>query len=253
MTDLSFQLYTARNFPPLGDVLALLGSLGYKEVEGFGGVYGDMDADTAKSLKTELDANGLKMTTGHFALDALENSPAKVVAFARALGMDSIYAPFIMPDDRPKDADGWKAFGLRLEQASKPYKDAGFEFGWHNHDFEFQALPDGSIPHDRLFENAPGLSWEMDVAWVIRGGSDPFEWIERYKDRISSVHVKDIAPAGQNEDEGGWADVGYGTVDWKKLYQAFKATKARHFILEHDLPSDLARCARRSIETIKTF
>jgi sugar phosphate isomerase/epimerase len=93
----------------------------------------------------------------------------------------------------------------------------------------------------------------MDVAWVIRGGSDPFKWIERYKDRISSVHVKDIAPAGQNEDEGGWADVGYGTVDWKKLYQAFKATKARHFILEHDLPSDLARCARRSIETIKTF
>jgi sugar phosphate isomerase/epimerase len=253
MTDLSFQLYTARNFPPLADVIALLGSLGYKEVEGFGGVYGDMGEDAAKALKADLDASGLKMTTGHFGIDALESDPARVIAFARILGMDSIYCPYLMPEDRPTDAAGWAAFGARLEKASRPYKDAGFEFGWHNHDFEFVALPDGSLPHTLIFDNAPSLSWEMDVAWVIRGGADPFQWIEAFKDRISSVHVKDIAAAGENEDEGGWADVGYGTVDWKKLYQAFKATKAKHFILEHDNPSDLVRCAGRSIETIKTF
>jgi hypothetical protein len=36
MTDFSFQLYSARNFPPLSDTFELLASLGYKSVEGFG-------------------------------------------------------------------------------------------------------------------------------------------------------------------------------------------------------------------------
>jgi sugar phosphate isomerase/epimerase len=253
MTAISFQLYSARNFPPLSDVLAVLGSLGYKEVEGFGGVYGAMDAAAASALKVELDANGLSMATGHFAIDLLESDPAKVIAFARALGMDSIYAPFLMPDERPSDAAGWKALGGRLEAISRPFRDGGFEFGWHNHDFEFVALPDGSVPHDLIFDAAPGLSWEMDVAWVIRGGSDPARYIDAYKDRISAVHVKDIAPPSDNDNEGGWADVGYGTVDWTSLFAACQATKARHFVVEHDNPSDLVRCATRSIETIKAF
>ncbi|MDB5552462.1 MAG: sugar phosphate isomerase/epimerase, partial [Rhizobium sp.] len=105
----------------------------------------------------------------------------------------------------------------------------------------------------RIFDAAPGLSWEIDVAWVIRGGADPLAFIDRYKDRITSVHVKDIAPAGQAEDEGGWADVGHGIVDWKTLWQALKATKARHFVVEHDNPNDIKRCASRSIASIKAF
>lgn len=253
MTKISFQLYSARNFPPLGDVLALLGSLGYDEVEGFGGIYGPMDNDAVKALKQELDDNGLKMATGHFGIDQLENEPARMLEIARIFGMDSIYCPYLMPEDRPGDAASWKAFGARLEKASRPFRDAGLEFGWHNHDFEFAALADGSLPHDRIFEGGPGLSWEMDVAWVVRGGADPFKWIDLYKDRITSVHIKDIAPAGECEDEGGWADVGHGTLDWKALWKALKATRARHFVVEHDNPSDLVRCAGRSIETIKAF
>ncbi|MDB5523170.1 MAG: xylose isomerase [Rhizobium sp.] len=253
MTAVSFQLYSARNFPPLSDVFALLGSLGYTEVEGFGGIYGPLDSDAIKALKSELDDNGLKMATGHFGIDQLENEPTRMLEIARTFGMDSIYCPYLMPEDRPTDASGWTEFGARLEKASKPFKDAGYEFGWHNHDFEFVALPDGSLPHDRIFEAGPGLSWEIDVAWVARGGADPFKVIDIYKDRISSVHVKDLAPAGENEDEGGWADVGHGTIDWKKLFAAFKSTRARHFVVEHDNPSDLVRCATRSIETIKTF
>jgi sugar phosphate isomerase/epimerase len=253
MTAVSFQLYSARNFPPYADVYALLGSLGYTEVEGFGGVYGTLDAAGAKSLKAELDANGLSMTTGHFGIAELENETARMLDIAKALGMESVYCPYLFPDQRPTDAAGWKAFGARLEEASKPFVEAGFDFGWHNHDFEFFALPDGSLAIDRIFEGGPGLSWEIDVAWVVRGGANPHAFIERYKDRITSVHVKDIAPQGDNVEEGGWADVGHGVVDWPSLWTALKATKARHFIVEHDNPSDLVRCASRSIETIKAF
>jgi len=55
---LSFQLYTARNFPPLKATLALVAKTGFGEVEGFGGAYGD-----PRALKSALDRNGLTMPT----------------------------------------------------------------------------------------------------------------------------------------------------------------------------------------------
>ena len=93
----------------------------------------------------------------------------------------------------------------------------------------------------------------MDVAWVIRGGADPFAWIEKYKDRITAAHVKDIAPAGQNTDEDGWADVGHGTVDWASLIAALRNIGCTHFVMEHDNPKDDARFATRSIASANAF
>ena len=85
------------------------------------------------------------------------------------------------------------------------------------------------------------------MAWIVRGGADPFEWIKRYADRIASVHVKDIAPAGKCEDEDGWADVGLGTMPWDRLMTLIRAeTKASIFVMEHDKPSDAYRFAERS-------
>jgi len=93
----------------------------------------------------------------------------------------------------------------------------------------------------------------MDVAWVIRGGADPLAWIEKYRDRITAAHVKDIAPAGQNADEDGWADVGHGTVDWPAIMAALRAVGVMHFVMEHDNPKDHTRFATRSIATAKGF
>jgi Sugar phosphate isomerases/epimerases len=245
----SFQLYSARNFQPWSDVLKVLAECGYAEVEGFGGVYADPAA-----FRAELDANGLAMPSGHFSIEMLETDFAKAESIARSLGVKLIGCPYLQAPDRPGDADGWKAFGKRLAVAGARVRDAGFDFAWHNHDFEFQPLPDGSTPQARIFEGAPDLGWEIDVAWVIRGGADPFKWIDDYGDRIVAVHVKDIARPGEGLDEDGWSDVGYGTVDWKGLIAAARAkTPAKHFIIEHDNPNDLRRFARRSIETVKSF
>jgi len=246
MTAFSYQLYSSREFPPFDATLKMLGDLGYAEVEGFGGVYGD-----PKALKAALDRNGLKMTSGHFGIDMLENEVDKSLGIARAVGMKAIYCPYLMPDQRPTDAAGWRAFGKRLERAGKPYRDAGFIFGWHNHDFEFKALPDGSLPMTLILEAAPSLTWEADVAWIVRGGADPIDWIRRYRDRLTAVHVKDIAPAGQKADEDGWADVGHGTVPWKAIWTEVQKTPAKIFVMEHDKPNDDARFARRSLEAAR--
>jgi sugar phosphate isomerase/epimerase len=247
----SYQLYSSRNFPPMSKTFEMVARAGYTAVEGYGPLYADEAAVAA--TKAGLAAAGLTMPTGHFGIGQLETEVDKVLGIARALKMERLYCPYLMPDDRPKDAAGWTAFGARLEKAGAPYRAAGYGFGWHNHDFEFVALPDGSMPQDRIFQGGPGLEWEIDVAWVIKGGADPLAWIERHKHRITAAHVKDIAPVGQNKDEDGWSDVGHGTVDWKTIMAALRKIGVRHFIMEHDNPKDDARFATRSIASAKSF
>lgn len=245
----SYQLYSSRNFPPLADTLTMLAGLGYDGVEGYGALYTD-DARVAE-LAAGLAATGLAMPTAHFGLAQLEAEPGKVLAIARQLGIRRIYCPWLAPEERPTDAAGWHALGQRLQRAGRPICDAGLGFGWHNHDFEMIALPDGTCPQDALFAGGPDLEWEIDVAWVVRGGADPLAWIAKYGPRITSAHVKDIAPKGQNAAEDGWADVGQGIVDWPAAMAALRATPCTNFILEHDNPSDHARFARVSLAAAK--
>ena len=247
--DWSFQLYSARNFQPWQGVLKTLAGLGYVEVEGFGGVY-----DDPKAFRAELDKNGLSMPSGHFGIDMLEQDFAKAADIAHTLGIKLIACPWLEPVERPTDADGWRAFGKRLAAIGAKAKDAGFDFAWHNHDFEFVPVEGGLVPQRLILDAAPDIGWEVDVAWVIRGGSDPLHWIEEFGPRILSVHVKDIAPHGEAADEDGWSDVGHGTVDWAGLVTALRnRTPAKYLVMEHDNPADFARFARRSIAAAKNF
>ena len=247
----SYQLYSSRNFPPLSDTLHMLADLGYDGAEGFGGLY----ADTAglDALAAGLAATGLKMTSGHFGLDQVEDTPDWAIKVAKTLGMDTVIVPWIHPDLRPDSAKGWHDLGARLQKAGAPLRAAGLRFGWHNHDFEFIKLPDGTIPQTALFDGGPDLAWEMDVAWVVRGGVDPLEWINTHKGRIIAAHVKDIAAKGENLAEDGWADVGHGTIDWKTILNTLRGIGVTNFVMEHDNPSDHARFARRALASVKSY
>lgn len=245
----SFQLYSARNFQPWDKVLKLVADAGYKEVEGFGGVYGD-----PAGFRAEMDKNGLSMPTGHFSIDMLEKDFDGVRRTADGLGIRALICPYLMPDQRPADASGWRGFGDRLAKVGETASKAGYSFAWHNHDFEFKPLGDGSIPQKHILDAAPGIGWEIDVAWVVRGGADPVSWIAEYGPRITAVHVKDIAPHGEARNEDGWADVGHGTIDWPGIMKALRdKSQAKVFVMEHDNPSDVERFARRSIEAARAF
>ncbi len=251
MTDFAYQLYSSRNFPPLVDTLKMLKRLGYTAVEGYGALYAD-EAKVAE-LKAHLGDSGLVMPTGHFGLDMVEDDAPRVLDIARALGVETIYVPYLTPEQRPTTGAEYVAFGRRLQEASKPYRDAGLGFGWHNHAFEFEPLPDGAIPQVAIFEGGPDLEWEADLAWVIKGGADPLDWIKTFGKRLTAVHLKDIAPEGDNADEDGWADLGHGTVDWKALKAALANTRVKYFVMEHDNPKDHERFASRSIEAARSL
>lgn len=247
-TRFSYQLYSSRDHGPLPKTLAMLAKAGYSEVEGFGGVYGN-----PASLRKLLDKNGLVMPTGHFSIEMMEKNKAAVLKIARAVGMNILVIPYLMPNDRPKSAKGWKDFGKRLNRIAQTYRQEGFGVAWHNHDFEFVKLKEGSTPHELIFANAPLLDWEIDVAWIARGKSDPLTWIKRYGAIITVAHVKDIAKPGTKTDEDGWDDVGHGTMRWKAYMAALRETRCMHFVMEHDKPGDDARFARRSLAAAKKF
>ncbi|WP_341212749.1 sugar phosphate isomerase/epimerase [uncultured Limimaricola sp.] len=237
---LSLQLYSARNATPYADVIARLGALGYDAAEGFGGNF-----DDPRATRAALDAAGLSMPSIHVALEMCENDPDGVAELAGVLGATRIFAPFLMPEDRPTDAVGWREIAARLARCHAAMAARDLAFGWHNHDFEITPLTDGSVPMEILLEAAPMIDWEADIAWIVRGGGDPLDWIARHGQRITAAHFKDIAPEGEKADEDGWADAGTGTLDWPAILAALKTQSACEILVaEHDNPNDFDRFAR---------
>ena len=245
----ALQLYSMRDCADQIALLAQLPALGITTVEGYGGVYGDPSA-----YRAAMDANGISMPSGHMGLDDIASDFEATMGIAESLGITRIFAPYLEEKDRPDTAEGWAALGKRLNDAGKKYAARGITFGWHNHDFEFVALADGSTPMDILLDTAPDIAWEADLAWIVRGGRDPIEYIQRYGNRLSAVHVKDIAPSGTNLDQDGWSDLGAGTMDWASLLQACRrASSDLIYALEHDKPSDPIGYATRSAVAFKTL
>lgn len=249
MTEYSYQLYSSRKFPPLADTLKMVGELGYTQVEGFGALFNE-ETDLG-ALRADLDAADLSMPTAHIGVDVLRDTPGRAVKIAATLGLKAVYAPFLEEAKRPMTADGWRAFGKTLNEIGKPIQDAGLIFGWHNHAFEFGG--DSPHPLELMLEAGPDLTLEFDVAWCVVGGQDPLDWIDRYGDRISAAHIKDIAPEGEKADEDGWADVGSGTMDWPVLMAALQKTKCQWFVAEHDNPSDHRRFAETSLAAMRSY
>lgn len=246
---LALQLYSMRDCADQIALLEQLPALGITKVEGYGGVYNDPSA-----YRTAMDDAGITMPSGHMALDDIEADFEATMSIVNTLGITRVFAPYLEAKDRPDSADGWAALGQRLNAAAQKYAQRGITFGWHNHDFEFVAQADGSTPMDVLLETAPNIAWEADLAWIVRGGCDPLDYITRYGNRMSAVHVKDIAAQGTKLDEDGWADLGAGTLDWAALLQACRSTSSDLiYALEHDKPSDPVGYAKRSAAAFATL
>ncbi|MDX8346721.1 sugar phosphate isomerase/epimerase [Cognatiyoonia sp. IB215446] len=245
---ISYQLYCSRNFPPLNHTLRMLAKAGFTEVEGYAGLFTDMDG-----LKAALDVNDLQMTSCHMGLDMIAGALDDALRIAKALGVQKVFVPYIDAEDRPRDTASWAAFGKRLAEAGKPFMDAGLIFGWHNHAFEFDVTSSGDIPLDLIAAASDDLMLELDLGWVRVAGHDPVAWINKYAGRIASVHVKDIAADGACADEDGWADVGHGIMDWPAIHEALQGAGVDHYVIEHDNPNDDNRFATRSLASVKAF
>jgi sugar phosphate isomerase/epimerase len=240
---LSIQLYTLRSLGKLDRVLDTVKQAGYGHVETVGS-----HLDDAAKVRSKLDARGLKVSSSHVSLAALRERLDVVVRACRTLGFDQLFMPAVLPEQRESDAPFWRALGRELGEIAERMRDEGITFGYHNHHWELAPKDGAKTALELIFEAAADnpLAWQVDIAWLVRGGADPKEWMQRYRDRVVSAHVKDIAPQGQNEDQDGWADIGAGVLDWRDLWQAARAAGARWMVVEHDKPADPAETARAS-------
>lgn len=248
---LSIQLYSLRTYADLARQLETLAGIGFRQVETIGS-----HLVSARETRRLLDQNGLTAPTGHVGLPELRAKLHWVLDGAATIGIRELYMPAVPEEERRGvPADSWRRIGEELGHIADHAAGHGISLGYHNHHWELEAYPDGSLPLSILLEAARGskLTLEADLAWFARGGADPVEWLERYKDIVTAAHVKDIAPAGQNEDEDGWADVGKGTLDWPTLWREARQHGARVMVLEHDKPSDPVRFARDSFAAVQGF
>jgi sugar phosphate isomerase/epimerase len=245
---LAIQLYSLRNDGALARQLDIASDAGFGAVETI-----EAQMEHAAATRALLDERGLAAASGHVSLKALRARRPWLIEAARSLGLTALVVPALPPAERHRDVAGWQAVGAELGDLAAELGSAGIALAYHNHDWDLRPLSGGEIPLDLLLGAgaAGGLGWQADLAWVIRGAAEPAEWLERHRPRITSIHVKDIAPAGEAVDEDGWADVGHGVVDWAKLWRLSEATAARWMVAEHDKPNDGARFARRSFVTMR--
>ncbi len=246
MTKLSIQLYSGRKFPPVEKQLETVEAAGFRFVEPYGGMYEDVGASQKLFEKHKVTA-----ITGHVGIDMADGQRQRTLDMAKALGMKWVITPAIGGDARPTTRAGWAELGLRLLKLADFYQDHGIVYAWHNHDFEFKALADGSMPIDHILGGS--LPWEADLAWVARGKADPLHWLQRFSGRVFALHVKDLAKPGERADEDGWADPGHGVLPWGDYWKAAKAAGAQVMVAEHDNPNDFARFAHAAMKAMRTL
>jgi sugar phosphate isomerase/epimerase len=241
--NLSIQLYTLRSLGGLDYILDVVKEAGYGHVETV-----SSHLEDAENVRAKLDARGLKVSSSHVSLAVLRERPGAMVRACRILGFDQLFMPSVPPGQRQSEAPFWRALGRELGEIARRMRDQGITLGYHNHNWELEPKDGAGTALELIFEAAEGspLTWQVDIAWLVRGGVDPKQWMGRYRDRVVSAHVKDIAPAGQNKDQDGWADVGSGVLDWRDLWQVARAAGARWMVVEHDKPADPAETARAS-------
>jgi sugar phosphate isomerase/epimerase len=199
--------------------LIKLAQMGYTGVE-FAG-YGNLNA---QEMKQVLDANGLKSIGSHIGLEKLIKNLDEEIAYNKLIGSEYIICPhakIASEDDAIKTAETLKPIIAKIN-------DAGLKFAYHNHAHEF-AKSGNEYFLDILFQNLPPeAAMELDIYWAAYAEVEPLAYMEKHKDRLKLIHVKQI------DKDKHCVDLDQGVLDFKKIISKAKALGAEHFILEQE-------------------
>jgi sugar phosphate isomerase/epimerase len=97
-------------------------------------------------------------------------------------------------------------------------------------------------------ETDPELVYfELDLFWVRYGGADPETLLRDVADRVSLVHMKDMASDDQRSD----LPVGEGIMPWTSLLEAADAAEVEWYVAEQDNPRDALEDVRTSLQHLQ--
>ncbi len=246
---ISFQLYTARKFTPYRNILDFISSTGIKNIELF--ALSDFDEKEIKDLLQEFNLSSL---SAHISFESLEQvetilDKLKYLNIKHAI----IPAPKAIPGKEFKDffnlsEDEWINFAKEISYMIKIFNDNGFSLGYHNHSFEFNALPNGKYPIEYILDENENLKFEIDLGWTTAGNANPLDWIKKYSDQIIACHLKDFYSPKNMLDHNNQSSIGKGFINWKELLNKIYETPCEVFAIEHDDPEDYKIYTKNSIE-----
>jgi len=202
-------------------------SLGYEGIQ-FAGFY-NTPSDAVKQLLAEKE---MVVAGAHVGIQQLlHDELEKTFEYHQAIGNNLIICPSL-PREMRETADDYKKTAETLNQIGEACKKAGFVFGYHNHDFEFATFGD-ETGFDLLFkETAPDLvKMELDCYWARFAGYNPLEIIRTYKERVVSLHMKDMKFA--NGKKMG-TEIGKGQLDFDSLIKTGEEFGIEWFTVEQE-------------------
>jgi sugar phosphate isomerase/epimerase len=240
------QLYTVRDLikKDFDGTLAKVAAVGYKEVE-FAGYFDH----SPKDVRATIDRHGLAAPSEHISYAVIEKEWPQTLEAAQIVGHRYIVCPYL--EESQRTADGWKRAAEAFNRAGEASQKAGIQFAYHNHSFEFAPTPGlgDKLPYDLLLaETDPKLvKMEMDLCWISVAGKDPLTYFKQYPGRFPLVHVKDFVndpnstgnytgATGPIKFHGHLADVGAGSIDWKRIFAESDEAGIKHYFVENDEP-----------------
>ena len=225
-------MYTLRNAGSLDQQLKIVHDAGVRAVETVG-----TQNVSAQALKQLLDRYAIKAVSSHVPLTELRNNLDGVVAFNRAIGNTTLVVPYLDQKDRPADAAGWTALGQDLGRIARQLRGRGCSLPITTTTSSWPTSKAG--PGWSCCSQRPGPSCNRAGPGLGRAcGSGPGGHAGQVQRPPVRVHAKDNAPKGQAEDEGGFAAVGQGVLDWNAILPAAAAANVKWYIVEHDQPRD---------------
>jgi sugar phosphate isomerase/epimerase len=236
----ALQLYSLRESFKADGVpatLAKVKEMGFTHVE-LAGTYGL----TREAFKAELDKAGLTPVSMHADMNALVKDAAPIVDDAKFYGIRYVGNAWF-PHEGTFDADDAAKAIEAFNTAGKALRDAGLQFFYHTHGFEFAPAQDGGTLFDVIVAktDAEAVKFQLDIFWAYHGGADPAALIARYPTRFVSTHLKDMKPGTERNLTGGAPDdssvaLGAGEVPVKAVLEAARDSSIEWHIIEEESP-----------------
>lgn len=248
------------------EVMKDVKAIGYDGVE-LAGLYG-LDPEYIRKTLEEI---GLIPISAHVPLVELMEDAKGVADTYKKIGVKYIAVPYLPEEYRP-NTPGYATVLKEMERIGRVMKDNGIKLEYHNHDFEFVKLPDGTFGFDDIYTQIPEdlLKVEPDLCWIKVAGQSPVDYLKKYGPRCEVVHLKDFIKEGNpknmykligidvEEAEGDtgifeFRPVGFGMQIWEPILEATLSAGAQWVVVEQDEHYNLEpmEAARRSREYLR--
>ena len=228
---LGAQLYTVRNYTQtekdLDYTLGQIAKIGYTTVQ-ISAIAPSIKAVTVREL---CDRHGLQIVLTHSDPNRILNDTEQLIEDHKIMGCR--YIGLGSMPDKYRTPEWIDHFVTDYKEAALKIKRAGMLFMYHNHNFEFEKVK-GKYYLDYLIEGfAPEeLGFTLDTYWLQAAGLDVCQWINKLKDRIPCVHLKDMAML---RHEAVMAPVLEGNMNFERILKTLKDTNCENLLVEQDI------------------